>query len=68
MGAIASLADLANSVFKWLVDPVGYRRVTREAKLDGMRDDIHAALQAGDLAAADRLFAEYRKLLKEART
>jgi hypothetical protein len=57
-------ARLLVEIFTWVTDPTKYAALSREKKLEKLRDALTVCLDNRDMAGADVLFAEYRKLLQ----
>ena len=50
-GAIEAVATLAESVFKWVTEPEGYRELSLTKKLEALHAAAIKALTAKDFAA-----------------
>jgi hypothetical protein len=60
--AIAAVATLLSQLFGWAVDPAGLAKMKLTHRLNVIDAGVKIALDKGDMAAADLLFAELRQL------
>jgi len=61
-GDVGAVATLINTIVSWFLDPAGYQKLTREAKIAQLHQGLQVALDHQAFDAADALFAELRKL------
>ena len=65
MGDVGAVAILLTKLFGFAVDADGYEQMAREKKLKTLMRGINDAIAAGDWAACDVLFVEYRRVSRE---
>lgn len=65
-GDAGLIAQFLNTIADFFADPTKFERLSREAKLNTIREGLHAAIAAGDLPAIDKWFALYRRMSESA--
>ena len=65
VGDVGAVANLLNTIVGWFLDPEGYKKLSREAKLAKLQEALDVALKCGDLRTIDLVFAELRRVSSE---
>jgi hypothetical protein len=65
VGDVGAVATLLNTIVGFFLDPDGYKKLTREAKLKTMQEALDVALKAGDVRTIDLIFVELRRVSAE---
>jgi hypothetical protein len=62
MGDVGAVATFLTTVADFFMDPAKFTALSRERKLEKIREGLDAALDASDYVAADKFMAMYRVL------
>jgi hypothetical protein len=61
-GDVGAVAALLNTLAMWALDPAGLKQLTRDQKLEKLKNGLLVALDANAFDAADLIFAELRRM------
>ena len=65
-GDVGLVAQFLSIVADFFADPTKWERLSREAKLQTIREGLHAAIDSNDLPAIDKWMALYRRMHESA--